>query len=44
MDDERLEKPKNIFRKDYFEQQLARNQDIRIMDRHFLSKNYRTVN
>jgi hypothetical protein len=35
MDDERLKNPKNIFGKDYFEEQLARIRDIRSSERRF---------
>ena len=38
MDDERLKNPKNIFGKDYFEEQLARIRDIRSSERRFYQK------
>ena len=38
MDDERLKNPKNIFGKDYFEEQLARIRDIRSIERRFYQK------
>ena len=38
MDDERLKNPDNIFRKDYFEEQLARIRDIRSSERRFYQK------
>ncbi len=38
MDDERLKTPKNIFGKDYFEEQLARVRDIRSSERRFYQK------
>ncbi|MEK6780948.1 MAG: virulence RhuM family protein [Bacteroidota bacterium] len=38
MDDERLKNPRNIFGKDYFEEQLARIRDIRSSERRFYQK------
>ena len=38
MDDERLKNPKNIFGKDYFDEQLARIRDIRSSERRFYQK------
>jgi hypothetical protein len=38
MDDERLKNPKNIFGKDYFEEQLERIRDIRSSERRFYQK------
>jgi hypothetical protein len=38
MDDDRLKNPKNIFGKDYFEEQLARIRDIRSSERRFYQK------
>ncbi len=38
MDDERLKNPKNLFGKDYFEEQLARIRDIRSSERRFYQK------
>jgi hypothetical protein len=38
MDDERLKDPKQIFGKDYFEEQLARIRDIRSSERRFYQK------
>ena len=38
MDDERLKNPRNIFGKDYFEEQLARIRDIRTSERRFYQK------
>ena len=38
MDDKRLKNPKNIFGKDYFEEQLARIRDIRSSERRFYQK------
>ena len=38
MDDERLKDPRNIFGKDYFEEQLARIRDIRSSERRFYQK------
>ncbi len=38
MDDERLKNPKNIFGKDYFEEQLARIRDIRSSERRLYQK------
>jgi hypothetical protein len=38
MDDERLKNPNTIFGKDYFEEQLARAQDIRSSERRFYQK------
>jgi hypothetical protein len=38
MDDERLKNPKNIFGKDYFEEQLARVRDIRSSERRMYQK------
>ncbi len=38
MDDERLKNPKNIFGKDYFDEQLERIRDIRSSERRFYQK------
>ena len=38
MDDERLKDPRNIFGKDYFDEQLARIRDIRSSERRFYQK------
>jgi len=38
MNDEKLKNPKNIFGKDYFEEQLARIRDIRSSERRFYQK------
>lgn len=38
MDDERLKNPKNVFGKDYFDEQLARIRDIRSSERRFYQK------
>jgi len=38
MDDERLKNPKNVFGKDYFEEQLERIRDIRSSERRFYQK------
>jgi len=38
MDDERLKNPRNLFGKDYFEEQLARIRDIRSSERRFYQK------
>lgn len=39
MDDEHLKNPNNIFRKDFFEEQLARIRDIRASERRVYQKN-----
>ena len=38
MDDERLKNPKNVFGKDYFDEQLERIRDIRTSERRFYQK------